>query len=92
MITDDILDTIYASLSDYTINEKGDVGSLVRVEAINAVAMLLAKDLLNGSAKQKFVARICGLATEKLDKIRWRAWLCLRPYLPTFGLTPESLE
>lgn len=92
VVTDDILDTIYTSLGDYTINEKGDVGSLVRVEAINAVAMLLAKDLLNRSAKQKFVGRICGLATEKLDKVRWRAWNCLQPYLRTFGLADELLE
>jgi hypothetical protein len=92
VVTNKLLDTVYTSSNDYTINEKGDVGSLVRVEAINAVAMLLGKDLLNKAVKQKFLARICGLAAEKLDKVRWRAWNCLRPYLPAFGFTQELLE
>lgn len=92
VVIDDVLGAIYDSLGDYTVNEKGDVGSLVRMEAISAVTMLLSKNLLNKSDKEKFAARICGLAAEKLDKIRWQAWNCIQPYLLTFGFEHELLE
>ena len=35
-------------------------------------------------------ARICGLAVEKLDKIRFRAWNCLRTHWGIFGLGNKS--
>ena len=65
-------------LQDYTINQHGDVGSLVRMEAIDAVAALLRIPLVNVSDRRDLVALVCGLAVEKLDKVRMRAWYCLQ--------------
>lgn len=73
-------------LQDYTIDQRGDIGSLVRMEAIDAVTMILRKKLLNVEEEQKLIARICGLAVEKLDKVRYRAWGCLQPNWDIFGL------
>lgn len=68
------------------------MGSLVRMEATGAVTMLLEKRLLKDDEKQKFIAHICGLAAEKLDKVRWRAWTCLQQYLSTSDLKTHMLE
>ena len=91
VITRDILQSLYNSLLDYTINEKGDVGSLVRTEAVDAVAILFKEDLLSKDEKQKLMAQACSLAVEKLDKVRWRAWTCLKPHLLEFGFQDERL-
>lgn len=92
VVTGRILDAVYASLGDYTINEKGDVGSLLRIEAINAVTMLLGKNLLDeNDTKQKILARTGGLAAEKLDKVRWQAWNCLQPFMLTIGFDQRLL-
>lgn len=78
-MNDSISEAIAACLSDYTTDRRGDVGSLVRIEAIGAVRVAFQHDLLQESkAKQVLVAKICGLATEKLDKVRYQAWCCLR--------------
>ena len=40
--------------------------------------------------RQNMAARICGLAVEKLDKVRFRAWSCLRTNWGIFGLGTKS--
>ncbi|MCJ1477614.1 hypothetical protein MMC13_006287 [Lambiella insularis] len=70
---------ILKCLQDYTVDERGDVGSLVRFEAIAAVHTAHECGVLNSAErKQDIIARVCGLAAEKLDKIRFRAWQCLQ--------------
>lgn len=78
--TIDISMVVFESLSDYKIDEKGDVGSLVRAIAIDAVAMLLGKNLVQETIRNMLAGRVCTLAAEKLDKVRWSAWKCLEPY------------
>ena len=66
-------------LQDYTVDERGDIGSLVRFEAIVAVhAAYRCGMFLTATQKLELVARVCSLAAEKLDKIRYRAWQCLK--------------
>ena len=79
-----ISESIAVALNDYTINEQGHVGSLVRIEAISATATLLDGDLLNDEQRQQLIGIVSGLATEKLDKIRLKAWSCLQPHLSTY--------
>lgn len=74
-----ILETLILNLNDYTINERGDVGSLVRVEAISALETLYTS---NFEAVDSLEAQACYWATvrlslEKLDKIRMVAAHCL---------------
>ena len=66
-------------LQDYTTDQRGDIGSLVRFEAIVAVHTAYRYGILDATTqKQEIVAQICGLAAGKLDKIRFRAWQCLK--------------
>ncbi|SLM39571.1 Tubulin-specific chaperone D, C-terminal [Lasallia pustulata] len=79
-------ETLAASLTDYTADKRGDIGSLVRVEAIDAVGVSWTYGLLNDEEiKRGLIAVVCGLAAEKLDKVRFRAWTCLQKCWPYFG-------
>ena len=86
MISQNLSHALHACLNDYTTDRRGDIGSLVRLEAIDATAVVLSKCLLSMSERQGMAARICGLAVEKLDKIRCRAWGCLQANWGVFGL------
>ncbi|RMZ77388.1 hypothetical protein DV738_g4405, partial [Chaetothyriales sp. CBS 135597] len=70
-------ETLIAGLTDYTNDQRGDVGSLVRLQSLEAIEALRThqapEDLLNDLTP--YVAR---LAAEKLNKVRHRAWHCLR--------------
>lgn len=86
VISDNLSQALHACLNDYTTDRRGDVGSLIRVEAIDATSVILGKGLLCIRERQEMAARICGLAVEKLDKVRFRAWNCLRLNWVVFGL------
>lgn len=90
--TASLLEGIQIGLDDYTLDERGDIGSLVRVEAIDAAGIALQKGLVESvKARQIMVARICGLAVEKLDKVRYRAALCLQRIWGTFDQKIEPM-
>lgn len=93
VITGTISQALHACLDDYTTDRRGDVGSLIRLEAIDATAVVLKRRLLSVSERQDMAARICGLAVEKLDKVRFRAWGCLQANWKVFGLgaKPQTL-
>ncbi|WEW60973.1 hypothetical protein PRK78_006462 [Emydomyces testavorans] len=67
-------------LSDYTTDRRGDIGSFIRLEAINGVNFVLKSNLTSHPTPpyvydlMKCIAR---LAAEKLDKVRFEAWRCL---------------
>ncbi|RMD45121.1 hypothetical protein DV735_g66, partial [Chaetothyriales sp. CBS 134920] len=69
--------TLITGLTDYTNDQRGDVGSLLRLQSHEAIEALRAhhapEDLLGELTP--YVAR---LAAEKLNKVRHRAWHCLR--------------
>ena len=81
------VDTVAANfiefLNDYTTDRRGDIGSLIRVEAIQAAGILLQREPCSKSRSplvQNLVGNLCRLASEKLDKVRLHAWLCLQGF------------
>ncbi|OXV05400.1 hypothetical protein Egran_06832 [Elaphomyces granulatus] len=69
-------------LDDYTTDRRGDIGSLIRIEAIQAVHTILEKSYSSCQLRSMhdLVACLCRLAAEKLDKVRFQAWLCLQNF------------
>ncbi|OJD35564.1 beta-tubulin cofactor d [Diplodia corticola] len=74
-----IAEALITALNDYTINERGDVGSLVRLEALNAVDSAWKYGLIADLEQEpQILADVTRLSLEKLDKVRLRAALCLQ--------------
>jgi hypothetical protein len=79
--TDVFLGLVTEGLDDYTTNARGDVGSIVRFEAIRATKSLWER--LDGDAEDKvplvsgLFLRILRLAAEKLDRVRAEAQAAL---------------
>ena len=79
MLNAKIVTALTAALDDYTTDQRGDVGSLVRIQAIDVVAIAWKNGLLGYEEdKRELLARVCRLAAEKLDKVRFRAWICIQ--------------
>lgn len=76
--TDDIgslIDNVIAYLNDYTIDRRGDIGSLIRLQALKAVKFILKT---KGQDRIRDVMMcVVRLSAEKLDKVRQQAWSCL---------------
>ncbi|KAE8350619.1 tubulin folding cofactor D C terminal-domain-containing protein [Aspergillus coremiiformis] len=82
-VTDSIADQLVEFLNDYTTDRRGDIGSLVRLEAIQAVKIMLQKELCLATCPSRvktIIGCLCRLAAEKLDKVRLQAWLCLQSF------------
>ncbi|RHZ73935.1 hypothetical protein CDV55_103407 [Aspergillus turcosus] len=82
-ITQDIANHIIRFLNDYTTDRRGDVGSLLRLEAIQAAKIILRDQSRPESRSiyaQNIVGCLCRLAAEKLDKVRLQAWMCLQEF------------
>ena len=79
-------DMIELCLNDYTIDQRGDVGSKVRIEAINTVSIILKHNLLSVDERRDLAVRVCGLAVEKLDKVRSQAIHCLQSSWDILGV------
>lgn len=73
-IGDYIWPALNSALDDYTVTERGDVGSLVRLEALSAVGTAWETGLLRGVDFEEYIhANVLRLSLEKLDKVRLRA-------------------
>ncbi|EPS32540.1 hypothetical protein PDE_07500 [Penicillium oxalicum 114-2] len=71
VVVEEIAENVLNYLNDYTTDRRGDVGSLVRVEAVNAASLLLrsGSPLAPTSPLVKsLVGCLCRLSSEKLDK------------------------
>ncbi len=87
IVSDELIGTLLGCLDDYTIDERGDVGSLIRIEATKTASAALEAQLIrNAMQRQLVVAKICGLAVEKLDKVRFQAAQCLGEHWSALGL------
>ncbi|KAH7398150.1 tubulin folding cofactor D C terminal-domain-containing protein [Pyrenochaeta sp. MPI-SDFR-AT-0127] len=67
---------LHVALNDYTTTERGDIGALVRLEALNAVSSAWAYSVprdKHGEVDQKIYADVVRLSLERLDKIRVKA-------------------
>lgn len=81
-IDDALAEVLETSLKDYTINERGDVGSLLRLEAMDVLSRLLTPhdraDRGVTPLPHIFNVAIHRLALERLDKVRMEATRLLR--------------
>lgn len=67
-------------LSDYTTDQRGDIGSLARLEAIQYCKVILEAwpgVRFNHVHTRDIITLLAKLAAEKLDKVRYQAWTCL---------------
>ncbi|KAJ5101766.1 Tubulin-specific chaperone D C-terminal [Penicillium alfredii] len=83
VVTDTLANSFLEYLNDYTTNRRGDVGSLIRLEAIQAAGTLVQGDSKSPTRSplvQNLVGCLCRLTAEKLDKVRLQAWLCLQSF------------
>ncbi|KAI9705641.1 MAG: hypothetical protein M1836_006397 [Candelina mexicana] len=79
VITASMVISICTSLEDYTVDQRGDIGSWIRLAAIDAVTASSKHGAADWSSGQnEMFAGVCRLAAEKLDKVRIRAWACLQ--------------
>ncbi|KAL8790067.1 MAG: hypothetical protein Q9213_000769 [Squamulea squamosa] len=67
---------IIECLDDHTIDSRGDIGSDVRIAAIDLLSKTHAA--WDDSLKHKAFGIVYGLAVEKLDRVRGCAWSCIR--------------
>ena len=78
-IEDVIVEALHRSLNDYTVDERGDIGSLVRLQAISCTSSLFAVDRphhLEFALRKGLHANIYRLSLEKLDRVRLDAAQC----------------
>jgi hypothetical protein len=75
----ELLLALDAGLNDYTITERGDVGSLVRTKAIQCVQRLWesGQPVLEPASQQLLQGNVIRLALEKMDRVRLQAAGCL---------------
>ncbi|KAK4906152.1 hypothetical protein LTR66_017744, partial [Elasticomyces elasticus] len=72
-----LVQSISSGLDDYTNDQRGDIGSLLRSESISAASRWLSIERSEDSS-QAIVQRLVRLAMEKLIKVRYQAWSCLQ--------------
>ncbi|KAK2746382.1 hypothetical protein FQN57_003264 [Myotisia sp. PD_48] len=81
--TEQIAQQLQNFLADYTTDRRGDIGSLIRLEAIDGVMTILQTKWDSSSQPEylknlmKFIVK---LSAEKLDKVRFAAWKCLQHF------------
>jgi tubulin-specific chaperone D len=71
--TADFVDMISEGLDNYTTNARGDIGSLVRIEATKAAGAIWGMPILNEiklDASKKLFGKVLRAASEKLDRVR----------------------
>ena len=79
-LADMICAAIHKGLNDYTIDERGDVGSLVRLQCISCASHILKAQALeqicHSESEGTLEADIYRLSLEKLDRVRLQAAQC----------------
>ncbi|KAK4544327.1 hypothetical protein LTR36_004218 [Oleoguttula mirabilis] len=82
-IANSIVDAVQRGMRDYTIDERGDVGSLVRLQAILCASSILDIQAFRheDDATPTLHTELARLSLEKLDRVRMAAAQCRREYL-----------
>jgi hypothetical protein len=82
-IAQTICKAIHFGLNDYTIDERGDIGSLVRLQSTACASTILSSDAFrqDNDLMQTLHGDIYRLSLEKLDRVRLQAALCRQKYL-----------
>jgi len=75
----ELISALDAGLNDYTITERGDVGSLVRTQAIQCVQSMWepGQPQLEPASMRLLEGNVIRLALEKMDRVRTQAARCL---------------
>ncbi|KAG9241211.1 tubulin folding cofactor D C terminal-domain-containing protein [Calycina marina] len=86
-------DLIIDGLDDYTTTARGDVGSLVRIEALKSTSAILkaSSTHCNPELAMKLYSKTLRLAAEKLDKVRVEAQQAVSHILSS-NIFPSSLD
>ncbi|OQO05667.1 hypothetical protein B0A48_09759 [Cryoendolithus antarcticus] len=103
----DLVNAIHIGLNDYTVDERGDIGSLVRLQALDCASHFLqlwrgmpTEQAQDGSGppqrrwiseSQLLLADILRLSLEKLDRVRSKAALCRRDQFTEMSI-PDFAE
>jgi hypothetical protein len=73
-VGDNISTALHIALNDYTVTERGDVGSLIRLEALTTIGTAWESGMLSKSSREEQLhVDVLRLSLEKLDKVRARA-------------------
>ncbi|EXJ84183.1 hypothetical protein A1O3_04850 [Capronia epimyces CBS 606.96] len=87
-----ITNVLCRGLTDYTNDQRGDIGSLLRLQSLEAVNALRSNEaalrILDGTS-EAVMPVLVKLAAEKLDSVRFRAWRCLESYWRSQATMPE---
>lgn len=77
-IAENIIEAVHRGMNDYTIDERGDIGSLVRLRAISCTFSLLVNDRFESSMSAMPILKVelARLSLEKLDRVRMSAADC----------------
>lgn len=91
---ENVVTLLGAALDNYANDQRGDVGSLVRSEAIKVVSALVKeialgrRTMLKPHPMQSIIQKLFRLAGEKLDKLRFEAWTCIAALLTVLEIRP----
>ena len=89
-MTDEIRDTLVEALDDYTTDQRGDIGMLIRLAAIDAIsAKCVSSSETDKAYLHDAMPRVARLASERMDKVRFAAWSCLEMYSRCYGELPN---
>ena len=97
-IVETIANAVHCGLNDYTIDERGDIGSLVRLQAISTSCTIFASKPLHKFESSFQILHQCiyRLSLEKLDRVRLEAARCRHQYLedivPSADIAAVSTE
>lgn len=84
---------LHIALNDYTVTERGDVGSLVRLQALETVASGWTTNVLDTENSRLLYSDVIRLSLEKLDKVRSRAANVLTKYsFSEVSILPEDVS
>ena len=75
---DIIAAAILTGLNDYTIDQRGDIGSTLRFKSIEAAEAYTRVVDFSSSFSRPLIQNVARLAAEKLDKLRLQAWLLIQ--------------
>lgn len=84
-----VVNALYVGLEDYTTDQRGDVGSWLRVSCCKALGLLRkARAACAPETWELVVSRLLRLAVEKLEVVRQAAMFALAELVP--NLAPQS--
>jgi hypothetical protein len=70
--------TLISLIDDYSVDSRGDVGSMIREAAMKALAIMMP---INIELSIKFMGKLLGQAVDRLDRVRWTAFEILSSLL-----------